>query len=152
MIEDRRTQVRVTVWSRIKTVGRVVFWNADTLTVRLIMANASIVWCISLLVDPHTFNRPVYALMRTYGDEHQWAAVFLLHGLGVYWRLFDVKSRPTWALLINSLGLGVWLLSTVALNLAVNNINASTSLEWILCLASAWALYRTGLKGEIVTP
>lgn len=152
MIEERRNKQRITFISRAKTVSRIVFWNADTLTVRLIMANASILWALALVVDPTTFMRHGYEIMKTYGNEYEWAAAFFLHGIGVYWRLFDIKARPTWALIINAWGLGVWLLSTLAINLAIKTLPASACLEWVLCFFSAWALYKTGLKGEVVTP
>lgn len=128
-------------------VIQLVFYRGDTITVRLLLANASIAWAIIVMLLPETFNRHGWELMRVF-PHWSWALAFFLHGIGVYWRVFDSKQRTGWALAINGLGLAVWLLSTILINLAIGTIAASTSLEWIMCFASAWALYRTGLKSE----
>lgn len=131
-------------WSAIV---QIVFHRADTLTVRLLLANASIIWGIGAILVPSTFLRNGYQIMHVL-PNWLWAALFMAHGVGVYWRIFDPKHRTGWALFVNGLGLAVWLLSTILINLAIGDFVLGTSLEWIMCVASGWTMYRTGLKSE----
>lgn len=150
-----RTQDTHAGLSRIAQVTnliKVVALCADTTTIRIILANASLMWAIASLLDPLAFQRDAYAVLRQVADQSVWAAAFLLHFAGVYWRLFDPVARPIWALVINSYGFAVWFVSTAAVNLAVGGFAPGSALEWTMCMASAWALYRTGLNREIVTP
>lgn len=128
-------------------VTELVFYKADTITVRLLLANASILWALGAILFPDTFERNGYQIMSLI-PRGVWAALFMAHGLGVYWRIFDPEQRREWALVVNGLGLVVWLLSTILINIAVGEFAIGTSLEWIMCGASAWTLYRTGLKSE----
>lgn len=142
-------------WIYIKHVTKTVFTAADTSTIRLILAWASLLYAAvlvySMLIGSPTFDRPFFALMAFYANEWVWAALFTLHWFGVHWRLFDVRSRPNWALAINMHGFFLWFISTLSVNIAARVITPSTVLEWTMCAASAWALYRTGLKKELVT-
>ncbi len=133
-------------------VLRKIFFIADTTTIRLILANASIFWSISLILQPETFNRPAYEIMRVFGNAYVWAAAFFLHFAGVYWRLLDHRARPTIALIVNCFGFMLWFISTVAINYSLGFFSHTSSLELAIVGASAWALYRTGLQTEIVTP
>lgn len=128
-------------------IVELVFYRADTITVRLLLANASILWAVGVMFYPDTFTRRGWEIMRLV-PHWAWALAFMMHGLGVYWRIFESKQRTGWALAVNALGLAVWLLSTILINIAVGEFAVGTSLEWIMCAASAWALYRTGLKSE----
>lgn len=130
-----------------KGIVELVFYRADTLTVRLLLANASILWAFGVMVFPAAFTRRGWEIMSVV-PHWIWAVAFLLHGIGVYWRIFESAQRIKWALAINALGLAVWLLSTVLINVAMGEFAVGTSLEWIMCFASAWALYRTGLNTE----
>jgi hypothetical protein len=136
----------------IRDTVKVVFSTSDTTTIRLLLANASLLWAAGLLIDQDTFERSGYQVIRAFGGEYAWATWFLLHFVGVYWRLFDPRSRPNWALAVNTFGLFLWLTSTLSINIALGGFTTSTALEWTLCVASAWALFRTGLKKEVVTP
>lgn len=125
---------------------------ADTTTIRIILANASLLWVVASIIDPTAFHRPGFAVMAQLAPLWVWAAGFLLHFVGVYWRLFDPVSRPVWALAVNASGFFLWFTSTAAINVALGSFTPGSALEWTLCGASAWALYRTGLQPEIVTP
>jgi len=138
-------------------VAKLVFFTADTLTVRLLLAAASLGYAVLLLWPDawggeRVFERPAYALMAIVpGQEWTWAALFLLHFIGVHWRALDPKERIGWGLAVNTLGVGIWAYSTAALNLANGTILPGQALEWTLVFAAAWALYRTGLSAETVS-
>lgn len=135
-------------WRRLNAIAAAT----DTTTIRIILANASIAWTIALLLDPGAFDRRAFGLMKQFGNEHLWASAFALHFFGVYWRLIDRRSRPVWAMFINGFGFLLWFISTAALNFAIGFFSPSLCLEVTMVAASGWALYRTGLQPEIVTP
>ena len=160
-------------------VALVVFHYADTTTIRLLLGCASVGYSILLVwpmfVPPITaaycwvfalfgaecmpmtppiplFDRPAYALMAMVpGGEITWAVLFMLHCIGVHWRVIDKTERVGWGLAVNVLGFALWAYSTAAHNIALGQILPSTALEWTLVGFSGWALYRTGLKRELVT-
>lgn len=157
---------------------RLVFYTADTLTVRLLLAFASgayallLVWpeisnavrqgllhmapvlecCVSGMQDPSVFNRPAYAIMALVpGGVWTWAALFMAHMIGVHWRVFDPVRRDGWALAINALGLVVWAYSTASLIIALRMVLPSSALELVILFFSFWVMVRTGLAEEIVS-
>ncbi len=129
-----------------------VFLGADTVTIRLLLAWASFFSAWSLILDPDKFEAPAYAVVAKFGDEWMWTAYFLAHWIGVHWRVFErSRSRPKWALAINSLGFAIWFVTAVGVSWAVGNVGLNTSLALTMCVASAWSLYRTGLGRDVVS-
>ncbi len=129
-----------------------VFLNADTVTIRLLLAWASFISACSLIFDLDKFQAPAYSVVAKFGNEEMWAVYFLLHWLGVHWRVFErSRSRPRWALAINMLGFSIWFISAVGVSWSVGNVGINTSLALTMCVASAWSLYRTGLGRDVVT-
>lgn len=143
-------------YGQISLTTRRIFFQSDTTTIRLLLATASLGWTLVLIYN-YVFGVPVmdrqaYWLMRIMGHDITWSVVFFLHFAGVVWRLYDLKPRPVAALLVNAYGFAIWTISTAAINIAVGFIPPGSALEWTMCAASAWALYRTGLQTEAVTP
>lgn len=130
---------------------RKIFLGADTTTIRLLLAWSSLMSSLALIADPNKFDGPAYAVVKLFGTEHAWALYFFAHFIGVHWRLYDPVARPRCALAINIFGFAVWFISTMAICWAVGAVGIATSMSLTLCVASAWALYRTGLQREIVT-
>ena len=91
-------------------------------------------------------------MLKVLAGSTVWAVLFMLHFLGVYWRTYDPISRPTPALVINSLGFLLWFYTTVSLNFYIGALSPSTALEITMCGASAWALYKTGFGQNERTP
>lgn len=139
-------------WPYAKAVTKSVFTNADTMTIRLLLANASFLWALGALHEPTFFDRPMYAVMSQFGNQYVWSLGFILHFIGVYWRIYDPVSRPFWGLLVNGLGFVLWSICTIAINSSVNGFSPTTALECTLCVASGWALYRTGFDNELTAP
>lgn len=135
-----------------RSVCVTVIKYGDTTTIRLLLANASFLYAALLCIYPDSFSRHGYELMAQAADEAIWAALFIVHGIGVYWRIFDPVPRPKWALTVNTLGFLVWGVSTLAFNVALGRVTPTSAMEWTLCLASAWSLLRTGFTKESVTP
>ena len=142
--------------SSIALTTRRIFFQADTTTVRLLLATASLGWTLVLLgnnlLGEPVMARPAYAIMHIVCHDNVWALLFFIHFAGVTWRLYDPKPRPLAALLVNAYGFAIWTISTAAINIAVGFVPPGSALEWTMCAASAWALYRTGLQTEAVGP
>lgn len=138
-------------------IFKLVFFTADTLTVRLLLAVASFGYAVLFIWPDASHAEPIlqrkaYALMAFMpGGEWTWAGLFFLHWAGVHWRALDPKERIGWGLAVNTLGVVIWAYSTAALNIAVGTILPGQALEWTLVGASMWALYRTGLTAEVVS-
>lgn len=158
-------------------VVRVVFWTAETLTVRLLLAWASAIYALLLvwpeifnacrwvvlqlwpavgrhIVGPHPsiFDRPAYALMASVpGGVWFWFVLFVAHWLGVHWRVFDRIERGRWSLAVNVLGLAIWAYSTIALMVAIGLATPSMGLELVVIWFSFWVLVRTGINSGILS-
>lgn len=146
-------------WNAIKRrhcmlVARIVY-ASDTFTVRLLVAWASglfaLAMAIATLQGQQLFQKPAYALMAQAGNEWLWVAAFGAHWAGVHWRILDPRERVLASLVINYLGFVLWLYYTLCTNIALGYWAPSSSLEWTIIVFSGWALYRTGLKRELVT-
>lgn len=140
----------------VKYITRKIFYESDTTTIRLLLATASLGWAMvlmgNLIFGMSVMDRPAYSVMRALGREYTWASLFLLHFVGVIWRLYDPIQRTLWALAINMFGFAIWTISTVALALSIGFVPPTTALEVTMCCASAWALYRTDINPEVVSP
>jgi hypothetical protein len=137
---------------RIKCVVRHVYFNADTSTIRLVIALASLLWSIELVLNSHISTVPGMEYLFQVAGRLQWAAIFLAHFIGICWRFVDPKPRVYWALLINAAGFMLWSMSTFSVIYDLRSLTPGTSVELVICIFAGWALYRTGLRGEIVTP
>jgi hypothetical protein len=139
-------------WDHIRRVTHSVFNDADSSTIRLLLANASLVWAAIVWFNPAVFERPSYDIMRAVAGHEVWSVAFLLHFLGVYWRTYDPVPRVVQGLIINGYGFMIWFFTTMSLNYYVGSPSPGTSAEFVLCLASAWALYKTGFNRELISP
>lgn len=135
----------------LKYVTLSILHNADTVTIRVILAMASLGFAACLLFGADVFERQGYHLVRKLGTEEWWSVLFVLHFLGVIWRVYDPVERIRWALVINAFGFALWAVMTLLINFSLGAVTPGTALEWTLVFASGWALYRTGLHGETVS-
>ena len=139
-------------------VARLVFYTADTTTVRLLLAWASAGYAILLVVPffvpdmQHYFARSAFSLMAWLpGGEWAWFTLLMLHFVGVHWRIIEQRERVAVGIAVNALGFGLWLFSTTALTIGLGRVTPTAALEWVIILFAGWALYRTGLGDEVAT-
>jgi hypothetical protein len=156
-IERRATPRDNRFVPRLVTLARVFFWYADTTTIRLQLALASLVWAFGLLLGPCDGIQCLGAgkglrNLQAVATLNVWAMMFILHFVGVCWRLIDQRARPRWAIFVNAYGLAIWVYGTISIILGLGRLTAGTSLELVTCFFAAWALCRTGLNEEISTP
>jgi hypothetical protein len=107
---------------------------------------------VTVISNPTQFNTPAFEIMRAVCGERMWSVLFLLHFVGVYWRTYDPVPRILMGLIINSYGFLIWFFMTVSVNLYVGWVSPVTALELTMCAASAWALYKTGFRRELISP
>lgn len=131
---------------------RYIVLGTDTTTIRFLLATASLWAGIAFIVQPQILEQPNYAVMAYFGGPYRWAALFFLHFFGTMWRLVDFKSRVTWAIIFNSIGVSLWWCMTLSIIAGVQNLTPAMGVLITLCFASLWALYRTGVKREITSP
>src|SRR3984885_858054 len=103
-------------WDHVRRVTYSVFDDADTSLIRVLLANASLLWAAFVIFFPSTFERPSYEIMRTVMPGQWWAYAFLIHFVGVYWRTYDPIPRILAGLIINAYGFVLWFFTTVSLN------------------------------------
>lgn len=138
-------------WDHIRRVTYSVFADADTSLIRILLANASLVWAAFVVMYPQTFQRPPYEIMRAVASGNVWAAAFFIHFIGVYWRTYDPTARVVPGLIINGYGFVLWFFTTVSLNYYVGAPSPATAAELVLCGSAGWALYKTGFKRELIS-
>jgi hypothetical protein len=176
-----RSQARAS-WSRGRyclAIVQLIFFTADTLTVRLLLAWGSGLYAVLLvwpeianalrvpavailpgLVEwlewhrlPSVFARPAYAIMVLFpGGVWLWFGLYMGHMIGVHWRVFDPVERERWALSINILGFVVWAYSTASLVISLKALLPTSALELVVIFFSFWVMVRTGLQRELLTP
>ena len=127
---------------------RIAFITGDTGSVRILLGTASLGWTILLWMPLHTFERAQFSWMGTLGPEWLWGALFLIHFLGIFWRVVDPVVRRNWDMGINVLGFTLWSASTSAQLLAQGYIDPSDCLEFVSTCALFVVMIRTGLGNE----
>lgn len=131
----------------MRVTVRFVFTQADTIAVRLMLANMSLVWAFMLVVAGYQLDNSPYRPLSQLGSGCAWGAAFAVHGLGVYWRLFDPKERLTWSLIFNTIGFVTWFLLILSVDLKYGKTDPASAMEWVICATLAWVLCRT-VSGE----
>lgn len=145
---------------------REVLYYADTSTVRWLMAFASFVWGLELLVDPTTFWRPVYRLMVTLAEipiawlhlgsvltpQVAWGLAFIAYALASYWRIYEGRPRRGWGLAVNLSGFALWFSSTLAMTFSLPVFAPAMALEWVVSVQLLLVAIRTGLNDDATSP
>jgi len=129
-----------------------VLYEFETVTIRLILATASLFFGTALLSSNIPFSKEAYSIMAAVGDQWVWGPVFMTHFFLTMWRLHDPKSRPKCAVAVNALGVFLWGFSTLSINVAVGYFAPSTAMEWVMVVLASWALFRTAKAPERVSP
>ncbi len=136
----------------IRGISRSIFWHADTTTIRVLLALASLGWTLTIICKPDILTVYPYQIIGSIAPGWLWALLFSLYCGGVFWRIFDRTPRVGWALAINAFGLALWLTITICINVKAGAFIPGSALEVVTCLFAAWALIRTGLGQDVVTP
>jgi hypothetical protein len=143
-------KLKLPSWRRVKSVTLDIVFAPDTMTLRAILALASLLYGINLILASGTMSRTGFILMFNLMPNYVWSGLFLTHFVGLSWKFLAEKPKVGIALAVNSLGFFTWFLSTLAINIDVFNkygtLAPSTSLEIVVCAFAGWALFRTGKR------
>lgn len=140
-----------------------VFWLGDTTTIRVQLGLASFGFTLGLWLPLDTFSLQSFiglsncfnfksVPLSVRAHEWVWGGLFLLHALGVSWRLVDLTPRIKWAFVINAYGLVVWITTSGLITQTIGRYTPALSLEVVVILAAFVALIRTGLNDEQLSP
>jgi len=136
----------------VQRVVREIVLGSDTTTIRILLANASLLWAIMMLTQPGILLHPSFDIMMSIASKPVWVIAFLLHFVGVYWKAYNVKSKGDRCMITNGYGFMLWFFTTVSTNYYVGAMDPGTALEIVICGASAWALYKTGSLADARNP
>jgi hypothetical protein len=148
---ERRRALRHQL-TRGEIIWRRLVWivlRSDTTSLRFLLAIASLLWSIFLFMPGDTFERPVYRIMARVGSEELWATFWLLHAVGVLWRVFATRKRVFVAYLLNSLGLVMYAGVAVAIYATrTEPFPAAIAPDLTLALIALWVMARTAINSE----
>lgn len=129
-----------------------LFGGIDTNTIRVLIADASLVYAIILWSLPNLFSSsPFWTPMRVF-SENTWAGAFFSHFVGVLWRQVDDVPRPFVAFAISAYGLLLWFVTTGMLIQRTGHLAPTNALEVTMICAGLIALVRTGLNDDKISP
>lgn len=146
IIVNRRERSREGSWpERVKTVWLRYIWSANTSLVRLLLIISSLFWAIIASYDLSTGSYSF--LTHIIKESWFWVSLFLLHSIGLIWRLFDPVIRVPAGLVVNSYGVLIWFFVTIGATTKVG-FYPTFAADYTICLLAAWVLYRTGTSGS----
>ncbi len=151
---DRRKSDRAMGWHST-TFGLVLgrLWSliaySDTTPTRFMLGLAGACWSLLLFAPGDTFNRPVYRYMALLGPENIWAALWAVYSGLMFWRVFSSSKKPTWSIVVNTLGMMLYWCTTVSIYLTLTYpLPAALAVDVVLSLSAAWVLIRTNINPE----
>lgn len=130
---------------RVRQIIKQLFLEFDTVTIRLGMACASLIFAGALWASPAPFTRDAYSIMEWVGPQWLWAAAHIIYGVGTILLIATAptKHRPKLAFFFNAWGFFIWSFYTLSVNVAVGYLAPGTALELIMSILLGWSLIRT---------
>jgi peptidoglycan/LPS O-acetylase OafA/YrhL len=150
LTERRNTHREGSFWICLRERHLTVLYRMQPTGMRLILAWASMFTAIIITIS--ALCGTDYKTIDFLVPQPVWGFAFFLHWFCVTWRINDLKKRVGWALAINSFGLFLWILATIASALDPEGYPHGLSACIALCIFSAWSLYRTDRTEEPISP
>lgn len=133
-------------FDHIRSVARRLFWRADTQILHLMLASASLIWAISLvLLDPPKVTN-AFNMMWLIAPPPVWSAFFLVHVIGMNFCLFWKDDTPRCKQAVQFYGALLWISVTVLQLVSIGKFTPSSSLEVVAIGFIVWSIFRSGLK------
>jgi hypothetical protein len=120
-----------------------LLFESDTVTIRTILATASLFFGASVMSSSIPFTKDAYSIMAVIGNEWFWGGVFIAHFISTMWLLQAPGSNPKASIVINSYGAFIWFYYTVSVVVAVGYWPPSIAMESVVGLLAFWSLIRT---------
>lgn len=150
---DRRAKPREdTFWHEFMETHKTILFQMSPTVVRLILAMASL-FAASILLGSLVSSLLFGTSYKPSPYAPIWIIAFLLHWLGVSWRIIDHRTRRVgWALSINTFGFVLWFVATSVSAINVHGYAHGFAAALALTIFAGWALYRTGMTEEPIGP
>ena len=138
-------------WHYIRNVIVRTLFFSDDVKVRWLIAFSSLGWAMELWFKPDFFERPLFSFMGEFLPAWIWAVVFCFHGVGAIWRIIERRPRKNWALVINGVGVAVWVAATVCQDLSGGIFVPTSTLESFACVFLFMTFVSTGFSEKSTT-
>lgn len=123
-------------WKYFKCVNYTLIVGSGPF-VRCALGLASYIWAIELFVsNGEVFDRPNYYLLATVTNETILGIAFLIHALGVTWRLYDRRPCTLCGLVINIYGFLLWTAVVASIHWSVSGPVPVAALDIVGCLGA----------------
>jgi len=126
-----------------KTLLIAIFTEVDTMTVRIVMGWASMVFAALLLASQQPFTKEAYGIMEALAPQWVWALVFLSYGFGTVFLVYSKKHRFSWNLGFNIYGFLLWGFCLISMVVALGYISPIMAPYLLLIPLMGWSIVRT---------
>lgn len=144
-------KVKSSIFS-FKKIANTILFDSDTTMIRVALAISSLLTSVLYMSHDNVFYWKTCSVMLKIANGNVWAALFLLHAFAAFWRLVDPAKRVLAALVVNSFGLSLWLITTLSALLSSHAFSPLITLSLVFCGFGAWVVVRTGIREELFTP
>lgn len=104
---------------------------------------ASYFQAAQMLLDTNIMARAKLTALAFVAPPEFWAAVYLLGGSLMLWRLSDRTSRPFWAWTVNTFMAALWVSNYLAPAVVLRDGGALLSPLCVIPIGAAWVMMRT---------
>lgn len=130
-----------------------LLWEIDTVTIRAIMALASVIFAGFLMLSQHSMSPKAYDLMEWVGPRWVWAAIFITYGVVTIKLIWDdVKRgihRAQSNLWTNLYGFIIWAFCLLSVWWSTGYLPPLMSLYFVTVPLLGWAAYRTAPERRV---
>jgi len=130
-----------------------LLWEIDTITIRAIMALASVIFAGFLMLSQNSMSPKAYDLMEWVGPRWVWSAIFVVYGsvtIKLIWD--DVKKgihRARSNLWTNLYGFIIWAFCLLSVWWSTGYLPPLMSLYFVCVPLLGWAAYRTAPERRV---
>lgn len=126
-----------------KTLIVAIFTEVDTMTVRIVMGWASMIFAALLVASQQPFTKDAYGIMEAIAPQWAWALVFLGYGIGTVYLVYSKRHRAKWNLVFNIYGFLLWGFCLISMVVALGYISPIMAPYLLLIPLMAWSIVRT---------
>lgn len=130
-----------------------LLWEIDTITVRYVMALASLIFSVFLMLSSSSMSPKAYDLMEWVGPRWLWSAIFIAYGavtIKLVWD--DVKRgihRARANLWTNLYGFVIWSFCMLSVWWSAGYLPPLTAVYLVMIPLLGWAAYKTAPERRV---
>jgi len=130
-----------------------LLWEIDTITVRFLMALASLIFAAFLMLSAHSMSPKAYDLMEWVGPRWMWSAIFVGYGVITVKLIWDDTKkgihRARSNLWTNLYGFVIWAFCLLSVWWSTGYLPPLMSIYFITVPCLGWAAYRTAPERRV---